>query len=86
MSDPFKNFTTSLESPPEGGFAITPDDTQDLPVVTRGLNAATAGTLHVTMRDGSEITLSVAAGVILPLRAARVWASGTSADGLVGLY
>jgi hypothetical protein len=86
MSDPFRNFTTSLESPPEGGFAITPDDSADLPVVTRGLNAGSAGAVRVTMRDGSEITLTVAAGVIVPLRAARVWASGTTAGALVGLY
>jgi len=86
MADKFAGYTPSLESPPFGGFAITPDDGADLPQATRGINIGVSGTLHLTLIDGSDVTLHVAAGVIVPIRAARVWDTGTSALNLTGLY
>ncbi|WP_158971923.1 spike base protein, RCAP_Rcc01079 family [Chachezhania sediminis] len=86
MADQFSRYTPGLESPPLGGFAITPDDASDLPTATRGINAGVAGTVHLTTIDGSDITLHVAAGMIMPVRAARIWATGTSALSLTGLY
>ena len=86
MKDEFESFVIGLESPPQGGFAITPDDGTDLPFVTRAINCGTAGTLHVTLANGSDVTLTIAAGIILPLRARRVWASGTTAAQIVGLH
>lgn len=83
MSDPFADYTPGLESPPMGGFAITPDDTADLPHVVRALNVGTAGVVRVLTLDGSDISLSVVAGVLVPL---RVLAAGTTADQIVGLY
>lgn len=86
MSDPFADYTPGLESPPTGGFAITPSDSTDLPQVTRALNVGTAGTLRVLTQDGSDVTLTVAAGILVPLRARRILQAGTTADQLVGLY
>ena len=86
MSDPFQKHTAGLESPPSDGFAITPDDGADLPVSVRGLNVGVAGTVRLTTVKGSVITVSVAAGSVFPVRASKVWNSGTSASLITGLY
>lgn len=86
MSDKFRRFTRGLSSPPFGGFPVTPNDVTDLPTVTRALNAGGSGTVHVTMQDGSDVTIFIAAGGLLPLRVTRIWATGTTATDIVGLY
>ncbi|MCH2165776.1 MAG: hypothetical protein MK098_14160 [Marinovum sp.] len=45
-----------------------------------------AGTVRVTTVDGSELTVNVAAGVIFPIRAKRIWATGTTALNIAALY
>lgn len=70
-----------------GAFAVTPNDGTDLPSVAYGLYIGTGGTLKVdTANEGQgETTVSfaaVAAGV-LPLKVRRVWATGTTATGIV---
>ncbi|MBU2960025.1 hypothetical protein KO516_04120 [Citreicella sp. C3M06] len=86
MSDKYSQFTHGLNSPPYGGFDITPSDATDLSTVTRALNVGVSGDVHVTLLDDSEATLFLQAGGIFPLRVKRVWATGTSAGALVGLY
>lgn len=86
MSDPFQSFSKSLTTPPTGGSAVAPSDANDLPVPTRALNVAGAGFVRVTLLDGDVVTLSVAAGVLFPLRAVRIWATGTTAADIVALY
>lgn len=86
MIDQFKNHAPGLESPPQGGFDITPSDTADLSQALRGINVSASGTVRVSTVDGADLTLTVAAGIIFPIRATRVWATGTSANGIVGLY
>lgn len=86
MPDIFENFRPGLESPAAGGFAIQPDDGADLPFVTRAVNVGVSGVLHVTMADGSDLRVSLAAGGLVPLRVSRVWATGTTAQDIVGLY
>ncbi len=86
MSDKFSQFIRGLNSPPYGGFDITPSDADDLPTVTRALNVGVSGRVHVTLLDNTEATLFLQAGGIFPLRVRRVWAAGTTASDLVGLY
>ncbi|MEL7513660.1 MAG: hypothetical protein AAGK03_03535 [Pseudomonadota bacterium] len=86
MSDPFQSFAKSLTAPPTGGAAVAPSDANDLPVPTRALNVGGAGFVRVTMIDGDVVTLSVAAGVVFPLRAVRIWATGTTATDIVALH
>ncbi|MFW2541585.1 spike base protein, RCAP_Rcc01079 family [Primorskyibacter sp. 2E107] len=86
MTDHFSKFSRSITSPPFGGYAITPDDGADLPTVTRALNVGVPGTVRATLLDGSDVTLHIGAGSLFPMRATRIWATGTTAGNLVGLY
>lgn len=85
MSDIFAHQARSPGDPAITAFAVTPDDATDLPQVTIALNVATPGTLRVTMADGSTSDLKVAAGLSIPARVRRVWATGTTATGITGL-
>lgn len=85
MSDTFANHAAGLSSPAEQAFAITPNDAADLATATRALCVAGNGTVQVTTLGGSTATLYLAAGVPFPVRVSRVWASGTTATGIVGL-
>ncbi|WP_425102265.1 spike base protein, RCAP_Rcc01079 family [Tropicibacter sp. S64] len=86
MADHFSKFTRSITSPPFGGYTIVPNDGADLPTVTRALNIGVAGTVHATLLDGSDVTLNIGAGSLFPMRATRIWATGTTAGNIVGLY
>lgn len=86
MSDPFNSLTPGLESPPSDAFSIEPNDTVDLPNTTRALNVAQAGHVRLMTRTGATATLYLAAGIPFPIRAVRVMATGTDAQGIVGLF
>ena len=67
-------------------FVITPDNTTDLALPTRGLYVGGSGTVKVDMADGTTVTFTgLAAGVIHPIRAKRVYATGTTASGILGV-
>lgn len=87
MADGFKFHASGLDAPAENAAAITPNDTTDLPDTTRAIYVGGAGNLAVIMAGGgATITLTgVLAGMIYPLRVARVLATGTTATGLIGL-
>lgn len=84
-TDDFSSLATGLDSPSAVYDAITPNDGADLAKVTRGIGVQNAGNLKVTRPDGTAVTIAVPAGV-LPIRAARVWSTGTTATGLVAFY
>lgn len=88
MSDQFAADAQGLNSPALSGAAITPDDDNDLPVTSRAIYVGSAGSLKVILAgDTAAITLAaVSAGQVLPLRAKRVLATGTTAGSLVGLW
>jgi len=87
LTDTFKTFARSLTSPPENAAEIVPDDAADLPHVTRALYVGGGGDVALRMTGGAEVTLrGLAGGSLIPLRAARVRASGTTATALVGLW
>lgn len=75
-----------LSSPVTGAAAVTPNDATDLAEVTLSLYIGTAGTLKVTMFDGSVVTYAAIAAGRHPLRVKRVWSGGTSATGIVAEY
>ena len=85
MSDPFQNHSQSLQSPATLLLTITPSDTADLAQPSRALNVATSGLVRLTTTGGSTATVFIAAGTAFPLRAARIWATGTSATGIVAM-
>lgn len=67
--------------------AVTPADGTDLPGgACQGLLVTAAGTVSLVMELGGQVDLTaVAANTILPLRVARVRATGTAAT-VVALY
>lgn len=70
------------------GYAITPSDSADLPIVPRAIFVGGAG--NITLRlvdDSANIVLNgCLAGSIIPVRANKVMSTGTTATNLVALY
>ena len=86
MSDEYEGFTHGLEAPAKDGFEIVPNDGVDLPRVTRAVHVGTGGAVRVTLLHGATVTLTgLSNGALLPIRALRVHATGTTAGGLVAL-
>ena len=85
MPDAFSDRHRRPTDPAITLFDISPNDTADLEQVTTALNVATPGTVRVTMVDGSEADVLIHPGIAFPIRARRVWLTGTSATGIRGL-
>lgn len=85
MEDAFQNLSSGLESPALRHFPVSPSDTEDLPVRPRSIYCNTAGTVALRDVDGTDVTYSVTAGTILPVRCSRVLATGTTAT-VAGWY
>jgi hypothetical protein len=87
-TDNFVNFQSGLQSPPRNTFVIVPSDTTELPFVTRAVYVGAAGdiTLRLAGDTGSQSIKAVPVGAMLPLRVRQIYATGTGASQLVGLY
>ena len=73
--------------PGEGAAAVTPNDSTDLTTIARALYVGGAGDVKIDAADGSTVTfVGVQAGSIIPVRAARVYATGTDATNIVAIY
>ena len=87
MPDTFSNLAEGLTAPADNLIAITPSDSTDLAHNSRAIYVGGAGNLVVTPAGGgSNVTLAVVAGAVLPIRVSRVLSTGTTATGLVNLY
>jgi hypothetical protein len=87
MADNFNTHATGLNSPADNAFAITTDDDTDLTNFTRGLYVGVSGDVKVDLvASGTVVFTDLIAGVIHPIRAKRVYATGTTATNIVGLY
>jgi len=86
MTDTFQSYTSTLESPAEHHFTVIPSDTADLAVRPRALRIGGAGSVVLRDAKGADVAYAVQAGEILPVRALRVMATGTTATGIVGWY
>lgn len=88
MADPFEQTQPGIESPARSAFAITPNDGADVANVTRGLYVGVSGDVSIILAgDSAAVTfVGLAAGVIHPIRAKRVRATGTTATSIVGVY
>ena len=85
MADAFAEFMTGLESPAIRAIDVTPSDTADLAEASRAINVATSGSVRITTTGGTTATIQVAAGIAFPVRATRIWATGTTATNIVAL-
>lgn len=88
VADIYNNIPpAALVGPAVKGFAITPSDITDLTNTTRYIYVGGAGAVAIMFRDGTTVTLAaVPVGTLLPVRAMRVLATGTTATNLIGLY
>ncbi len=76
----------SVDAPATDAFAITPDDASELTYITRAIFVGLDGDIKVKMKDGTAVTFqNCVAGSVLPIRASQVYATGTTATGLIGL-
>jgi len=83
----YKGCTPGLQSPPPRVFLITPDNDNELDYLTRAISFAGAGTLKVIDEKDNTVTIpdgALAAGAQHSLRIKKVFATGTSATGIVG--
>lgn len=74
-------------APLNDGVAVTPADDSDLVALTRAIMVATAGNVSIMTASGTTLTLpGLQPGMIYPIRASRIRATGTTATGIVGLW
>lgn len=81
----FKDFDMLASA--EHAETIVPSDANPLARVTRGVYVGTTGNLRVTMASGETRTFTnIAAGIVHPLQIIQVWATGTTATGVIVLW
>jgi hypothetical protein len=83
MTDPFAGASTGQSGPATRHFAISPSDDTDLALRPRAIVFQTDGAAVLRDEAGTDVTYSRYAGDVLPVRAVRVLATGTTAT-LVG--
>ena len=86
MADKFSTHASSITSPPTNIYTATPSDSSDLPDASRALNVAQSGMVRVTTVGGNTDTVNVADGIVFPIRVKRIWATGTTASGIVVMF
>jgi hypothetical protein len=85
--DTFSTLTTGGSGPASNAFEISPNNDAELTYVTRWLYVGTAGHVKIDTAGGETVTLNnLAAGVLHPIRAKKVYATGTTALTPVGFY
>lgn len=64
--------------------AVTKSDTADLPAASDWLSFSNTGaqTLKITTLGGEEVTITLPSGMY-PIRATKVWSTGTSVTNIV---
>lgn len=84
--DKFASYQSGLDSPSYSAFTVVPDSGTDLAIYTRGIYVGGTGDVVVTTAGGDTVTfVAVPAGLVLPVRAKRIWATST-ATFMLGLY
>ena len=85
--DAFDTHSNTLVAPIRDAAAVTPSDSTDLPHLPRALWVGSGGSLSVVTAGGQTVRFDgVPNGTMLPVRAARVRASGTNAGAILALW
>lgn len=71
-------------NPADDCFQITPNDGVDI-APARSLMIGASGTLKITTAAGNTVTLSNVPAGLFPVSVTRVWSTGTTAAGIVGI-
>lgn len=86
MPDRYQDYNGGLEGPATHAFTISPNDGADLVETTRAIYVGAPGSLTLVLQSGAEVAFAnVTAATVLPVRATRVKASGTTASSMVGM-
>lgn len=87
MPDRFDKHNEGLQSPASRGVVITPNDGADLATNSRAIWIGGAGNLTVLLAGDTASVLisSIPAGTLLPIRAKRIYSTGTTATLIVAL-
>lgn len=86
MPDRFSDRATAFDGPASHGFAVSPSDSLDLVETTRAIFVGGPGSLRLITASGADLIFSgLAGGTVLPVRAQRIMATGTTAGALLGL-
>ena len=88
MADAFANSADQVSAPATRAVAVLPHDTNALTDIPKALYVGTGGTITARgVGGGVDVVFkNLAAGSILPFRAAFVRATGTTAADLIALY
>lgn len=87
MTEKYESRADNSAAPARRGFAITANDATDLAAETRAIYVGVAGDVVAVLSSGDEVTFAgVVGSTVLPIRARRIKATGTTATQLVGLY
>lgn len=70
--------------PADDMYTITPNDGANLAQPVRALRVSVAGDLHVITRSGSERTIAANDAEVITCGILKVFATGTTATGLLG--
>lgn len=85
--DTYRNMVGGLESPARNAETLAPNDGVDLAHTTRSIYVGAAGDVAVHMTgDTSPVVFKAVPIGVLPIRADRVLATGTTAADLVALW
>lgn len=71
----------------QNAYVITPSDANDLPYETKAIYCGVDGDVKLITSSGKTITMkNLASGVWHPVEASRIYATGTTATGLLGAW
>lgn len=79
-------FANDLSSSFRGGAAITPNDSADLPRTCKAIWVGGTGAIKVTTVDGDTLTFAAVPVGFFPVKAKRVFATGTAATSLIAVW
>jgi hypothetical protein len=87
MADEFASYREGLSDVADNAAAVTPNDSTDLSTTARALYIGTGGSVKLDTAGGNTVTFSsYPSGTWLPVRTQRVYASGTTATGIVAVW
>lgn len=85
-SDSFSRFSDSPSAPARAMFAIAPHASAEVDPLPKAIRADSDGTVTLRAADSAaDVTVTMAAGEILPVRARHIRANGTTVAAIHGL-
>lgn len=82
MADTFETYRDTIDGPLQNLANITPNDSADLANFTRALYLGAGGDVQVDTVGGQTLTVTLSEGWH-PIRVRRVYATSTTATGLI---